>query len=62
MDQVFASFIMPYILYIIFIFVHISGAELEEAGEFAHPQSDTSQPAEMITRNIFSVILYVDRD
>ena len=62
MDQVFVSFIMPYILYIIFIFVHISVAEREEAGELAHPQSDTSQPADMITRNTFSIIVYVDRD
>ena len=41
-------------------FFHISVAEPEEAGELGDPQSDPQQPADIITRDIFSIILYVD--
>ena len=43
-----------------FHFFHISVVEPEEAGELADPQSDPSQPPDIITRDIFSIILYVD--
>ena len=39
---------------------HISVAETKEALEVADPQSDPSQPAHITTRDIFSIILYVD--
>jgi len=39
---------------------HISFAEPEEAGQLADPQSEPSQPADIMTRDIFNIILYLD--